>query len=67
MSSEGPAKSAALTEMPVEMVDLDRRRLEGIAFLLVTPDEASYHQPLREVSKLLVISARSVRRLVQRW
>jgi Homeodomain-like domain len=56
-----------LAEMPVEMSEVDRRRIGGIAFLLASADGASYRQRLREVSESLGISARSMRRLVQRW
>jgi putative transposase len=69
MSSERPPDSTPpeFVEMPVEMGEVDRRRVEGIAFLLASPDGASYRQRLREVSESLGISARSMRRLVQRW
>lgn len=67
MSLEEPPDSAAFTEMAVEMSEVDRRRIEGIAFLLSSPDGASYRQRLWEVCESLGISARSMRGLVQRW
>ncbi|MBC7880096.1 MAG: hypothetical protein H7Y37_02075 [Anaerolineae bacterium] len=64
MSSEPPLDSTPpeFVEMPVKMGESDRRRVEGIAFLLASPDGASYRQRLREVSESLGISARSMHR-----
>jgi putative transposase len=69
MSSDRPPDSTApdFVEMPVEIGEVDRRRIEGIAFLLSSPDGASYRQRLRGVSESLGIRARIMRRLVQRW
>jgi putative transposase len=69
MSSEPSLDSTPpeFTELAVEMSEVNRRRVEGIAFLLSSPDGSSYRQRLREVSGSLGISARSMRRLVQRW
>jgi hypothetical protein len=55
MTSEHPPDSSPpdFVELPVEMGEVDRRRVEGIAFLLASPDGASYRQRLREVSESL--------------